>query len=273
VGINVPTTTTDWVTRYLEVLQIEHPRPSLEALTRLTRAHVLRIPFENITSILRRQAHGSGTLPAPDPEATLVRWGESGGGGVCFEIVSMVDRLLVGLGYRTYPVLAKITFPGSHQANLVELDGRRYLVDAGNGAPFLEPIELDGEVELRRAGLAWRFRPDTAPDTWIQDREIDGAWVPFCLYSLGPADPDVREAAFQRHQTIGQSWVVDNLVLTRSGEHEVWSLRDAELRHFTAEAKTVESVSTPADYSRLAATLFGLPALPIDRARAALAAR
>jgi N-hydroxyarylamine O-acetyltransferase len=269
----VETVSTDWLEAYLELLRVGHPRPDLSGLTRLTRAHVLRVPFENITSILRRQAHGPGPLPAPDPEATLARWRQAGGGGVCFEIVAMVDRLLVGLGYRTWPVLAQITFAGSHQANLVELDGRRYLVDAGNGAPFLEPIALDGEVQIRRAGLAWRFRPGPAPDAWVQDREIDGAWVPFCVYSLGPPDADVREAAFQRHHTPGQSWVVDKLVLTRSAEDEVWSLRDAELRHFTPEANTVEPISTPPDYARLAATLFGLPALPIDQARAALQAR
>jgi N-hydroxyarylamine O-acetyltransferase len=264
---------TDWVRCYLDLLEVEHAEPGLSALSRVTRAHVLGVPFENITSVLRREAHGDGPVPRPDPEATLERWRQRGGGGVCFEVAAMVDRLLVGLGYRTFPVLAQVTFPGSHQANLVDLDSGRYLVDAGNGAPFLEPIALDGTVEVHRAGLAWRFRPDTTPDVWIQDREIDGKWVPFCHYVLRPADPELREAAFQRHHTRGQSWVVDNLVLTRSAEHEVWSLRDNELRHFTPESKTVEPVSVPADYTRLAATRFGVPALPIDRARAALEER
>jgi arylamine N-acetyltransferase len=187
----------------------------------------------------------------------------------------MVDRLLTGLGYRTYPLVARITFDGSHQGNLVELDGRRYLVDVGNGAPFLEPIALAGPgVEVRQAGLAYRFRPDPASaETWIQDRGIDGDWVPFCHYALRAADPAVRESAYQRHHAVGQSWVVDNLVVTVSREDEVWSLRDTELRHFTTEGKTVEHLAPGTDYARLASDAFGLPALPIERARAALQAR
>jgi arylamine N-acetyltransferase len=158
-------------------------------------------------------------------------------------------------------------------ANLVELADARYLVDLGNGAPFLEPIPLDGEFEVRAAGLAYRFRPAPEPDYWIQDRWIDGTWAPFCRYLLGAPDPDVRETAYQRHHTIGQSWVVDALVLLVSSPDDVWSIRDHELRHFTADGKTVERVTDPGSYSALAASRFGLPDVPIDAARQALSAR
>jgi arylamine N-acetyltransferase len=258
---------------YLDLLQVEPAPPGLSALSRLTRAHVQRVPFENITSVLRRAAHGDGPVAALDSEAILEAWCARRGGGVCFEVAAMVDRLLRELGYTTHPVLAQITFPGSHQANLVELDGQRYLVDVGNGAPFPEPVALDGSVEVRQAGLSYRFRPHDAPDTWVQDRWVDGAWAQFSVYTLTPPDPAVREAAYQRHHTPGQSWVVDNLVLTCSGEDEVWSLRDTDLRHFTPAGKTLEHITEPAEYAHLAADVFGLPGLPIDRARAALADR
>lgn len=261
----------DWVQRYLDLLQVERAAPSLSALTRLTDAHVRRVPFENITSVLHRQAHGDGPVPALDPEATLQAWQAGRGGGVCFKIVDMFDRLLAGLGYRTHPVLGRITFPGSHQANLVELDARRYLLDVGNGSPFFEPIPLDAVIEVRQAGLAWRFRPDPDSDGWIQDRRLDDAWVPFCTYDLAPPDPAARAAAYQHHHLPGQSWVVDNLVLTRSLHDEVWVLRDDELRHFSLEGKTVERIQTAADYPRLVAEVFGLPDLPIASAVAALA--
>jgi arylamine N-acetyltransferase len=230
------------------------------------------VPFENITSLLRRQAHGDGPVGPLDPERILQAWCERRGGGVCFEVADMVDRLLSSLGYTTHPVLAQISFPGSHQANLVDLDGQRYLVDVGNGAPFPEPVALQGVVEVHHAGLSYRFRPDTSPARWVQDRSIDAEWVPFAVYALAPPDPTVREAAYQLHHTPGQSWVVDNLVLTGSGDEEVWSLRDTALRHFTRAGKTERSVA-PDEYARLAAEVFGLPGLPIDKARAALAAR
>src|SRR3954452_15994453 len=140
---------TTWTQRYLDLLGIDVPAPKLEGLRAITSVHPRRVPFENISSILRRRDRGvRGPVPPLDLDVLLEAWCARRGGGVCFEVASMVDRLLVELGYRTRLVLAQITFPGSHQATLVELDGQRFLVDVGNGAPFLEPIPLDGEFEL-----------------------------------------------------------------------------------------------------------------------------
>jgi arylamine N-acetyltransferase len=261
------------VQRYLDLLQVEVAASTLDALRQLTRAHLRRVPFENVSAILRRQAHGRAPVAPLDPDELLQAWCERRAGGVCFEIVAMLDRLLAGLGYVTHPVLAQISFPGSHQANLVELDGRRLLVDVGNGAPFPEPIPLDGTYEVRHAGLAYRFRPTPEPDRWVQDRWIDGEWVPFATYALAPPDPAVREDAYQRHHTPGQSWVVDNLVVTSCTSEQVWSLRDDVLRHFTPAGKRAEQILDPAQYARLAAELFDLPGLPIERAWRALQER
>lgn len=231
------------------------------------------MPFENISSILRRDAAGDRPVPPLDLDDVLDTWTERRAGGVCFEVTAMVDRLLTELGYRTHPVLAQISFPGSHGANLVDLDGQRWLVDVGNGAPFVEPIPLDNVFEVRHAGLAYRFRPGGGSDLWLQDRWIDGAWDPFCRYRLLPPDPVERETAYQLHHTIGQSWVVDALVLLVSSADEVWSLRGRELRHFTVDGKTVEQLTDSTNFPALAASTFDLPNLPIDAAREVLSAR
>jgi arylamine N-acetyltransferase len=259
-----------WVERYLALLGVEHSTPSPVALARLTRAHVGRVLFENVTSILRRQAHPTGPVPPVDPEAVLTGWEQGRGGGVCFEMTEMFGRLLVGLGYRAQPVLGDMRFPDAHQAVLVELDDRRYLADVGNGAPFFEPISLDAATEVRRAGLAYRFRPAEAAGGWVQDRLIAGAWEPFCHYHLRPADPAAREAAYQRHHTPGESWVVGDLTLIRLREGEIWALRQGQLSHFTVDGKWSEPVATPA-CARLAAEVFGMPGLPVDEAVRALA--
>jgi len=244
----------------------------LEALGRLTRAHLTSVPFESVTSILRRRARPEGPVPPLDPDELLQGWEERRGGGLCFEIVEMFSRLLVALGYRAEPVLGFITFLGHHQAILVEIDGRRLLVDGG-GAPFFEPIPLDRVSEVRRAGLAYGFRPDEAAENCVQDRWIDGAWAPFCRYELQQPDPQTREAAYQRHHTPGQSWVVDNLRLIRCAEEEVYALRDGQLTHYTPDGKRTEQVTGKTAHMRVAAEVFGLPGLPIDQALEALAER
>ena len=86
--------------------------------------------------------------------------------------------------------------------------------------------------------------------------------------------PEEREAAYQRHHTPGQSWVVDELRLIRCEDDAVLVLRGTEFSHFTPAGKRTEHVAHPADYVRLAREAFRLPALPMEegvRAWAALA--
>jgi N-hydroxyarylamine O-acetyltransferase len=264
-----------WLDAYLAFLGLQHEPPTLDFLRKLNRAHVSRVPFENVTSILRRAQAGETRVPPLDRQAELQAWIGRRGGGVCFEVVDMLGALLEGLGFKTHSVLATISFAGSHQANVVELaGGARYLVDAGNGAPFFEPIPISDDtraVEVSHAGLAYRFRAaEDRPDHLVQDRWIDGAWKPFCTYDLAPASDAGRAEAYRRHHIRGQSWVVDNLTLVRPTDDSVWALRDDRLTHHSARGKTVTSLTAPADYARAAADLFDVPAAPVDAALAAL---
>ena len=249
--------------RYLALLGVELRGPDRSALAELTRAQVLSVPFENVTSLLRRRTHPGQPVPPVDPEEILARWEGRGGGGVCFELAYLFGRLLCALGYRVQSVLGQITFPGSHQALIVRLGDADLLVDVGNGAPFFEPIPLGEPFEVRRAGLAYRFSLDVAGAVAVQDRWIEGKWTRFCRYELRPADPRIRAAAYQRHHKLGETWVTGSLTLIRCTEEEVLLLRDEELTRFTAGGKRTERVAGSDDYSRLAAEAFGLPALPI----------
>ena len=262
----------EWVGRYLALLGIDHPAPSFEMLTRLTRAQVRTIPFTNVPAILRRSAHPAGPVPPIDHDALLESWERHRGGGVCFELAEMFSRLLVALGYHAYSMLAQISFPGSHQAVVVELDGRAYLAEVSNGAPFFEPIPLDRAVEIRRVGLVYRFRPGETAGSWVQERLIKGSWEPFCRYDLRPPHPSEREAAYQRHHTPGESWVVDDLRLVQCREDAVLALRNGQLTRFTPEGKVDETVTADAA-TRVVAEVFGMPDVPVAAAVEALTER
>jgi arylamine N-acetyltransferase len=208
-------------------------------------------------------------VPPIDGDEILAGWEQGRCGGVCFEAAELFGRLIRALGYRVGPTMGLISFPGSHQALVVELGGTRYLVDAANGAPLLEPIPLHGNVEVRRAGLAYRFRPGAVATEWLQERFIDGAWVLFCRYSLEPASRAEQEAAYQRHHTPGETWVTGSLTLIRCEERAVFVLRDAEFSHYTEGGKTREQVSEFSRYAELAREVFRLPGLPVADGMAA----
>src|SRR3954454_4028017 len=178
----------DWTARYLALLGVEHPAPSLDALTRLVRAHVLTVPFENITALLRRRDQPDGPVPPMDLDALLETWERRAGGGICFEQAAMFSRLLESLGYDLYVALAQVSLPNGHQAIHVTLDGRRYLVDLGTGGPIFQPIPLDAlPYEIRQNGVGYRFRWGDEPDQLLRDALIQGEWSVGCRYRLRPA--------------------------------------------------------------------------------------
>jgi N-hydroxyarylamine O-acetyltransferase len=267
-----------WTARYLSLLGVEREAPSLQALTRLVRAHVLAVPFENVTALLRRRDHPTGPAPSPDPLALLGAWERRSGGGVCFDITAMVLPLLRSLGYQAYLILGHISGPFGHQAIVVHLEGHRYLVDLGNGAPLFAPIPLDGVSEVHRHGLGFRFRPsDQQPrvaggEEWIRDRLSEDGWVQGCRYELQPAAAVDRDAGYQHHLTPGTTWVLGTLTMTRSTTEAVYSLRDDTLTQYTEGGKETTTLSDPAEYRRIATEIYGLPSLPVDEGLAVRAA-
>jgi arylamine N-acetyltransferase len=259
--------TSQWTRRYLSLLQVEPLRPGIEQLTRLVHAHVLAIPFENVTALLRRRNHPKGPVPAPDPMDLLEHWERRSGGGLCFEICTMLVQLLTALGYQAHIVLGQISLPNGHQAVHVKLDGASYLLDLGNGAPIFEAIRLGGpSVEVHRHGLSYRFRIGDEAHILFQDRMLDGKWSTHCRYDLRPASDVDRNSGYQHHHTPNASWMTGTLTMVRSTLGEVFALRDNTLSHYTAEGKTVETVTHPADFRRLADEVFGLPLLPVEDA-------
>jgi arylamine N-acetyltransferase len=266
--------------RYLALLDIPREAPSISALGRLIRAHIATVPFENVASILRRRDHpGDGPVPPLDLDAMLATWEARANGGVCFDITAMLLRLLTDLGYPAAPVLARIGDPGPgfwlgrHQALLVTVGGDRFLVDAGNGSPFYDPIPLDGVTEFRLAGLGFRFRADEQPGVWTQDRLIDGAWAPFCRYDLQPADDASRDAAYQNHHRVTESWVASSLFLIHCGDLAVHVVRDDQVTRYGPDGKQAWQLASDAEAEQLAEDVFKLPGLRIAEARQALARR
>ena len=254
-----------WARRYLDHLHLEEGLPTLDWLSRFTEAHIRTVPFENITALLRVMlVQDDEPVPPVDIEQLLDRWEHGEGGGVCFDITTMVGALLPQLGYEAYEVQGTIAFPGSHQAVVVNLPEGPHMVDVGCGAPLPAPIPLDRVSEYRRAGLAYRFRPGLATMTFVQDRLIEGQWAPFCEYDLRPADPAAREAAYQRHNTPGETWVLRSIVVVRFPEDgDVLQVGGGHFTRHTEAGKQSRTLTGRADYIRTVREEMGLPHLPI----------
>lgn len=261
-----------WVARYLALLEVEQAQPTMDFLRALTRAHFREVGFENITSQLRRAATPAGPVPPLDHEVMLGNWEAKRGGGVCYELAWMFGRLLEGLGFDVTYAQGQISFPGSHQALVVTVEGERFLVDMGCGAPLFAPIPLHEVTEIRHAaGLGYRFVPDNDGIGVWQERFIEEQWKPFCHYDLRPASEADRDVAYQRHHTYGESWVLNGPRMIRCDADRVATYGSGELVIHTADGKQAEDVGDQADYLHLATNIFRLPDLPIAEAVAARA--
>jgi arylamine N-acetyltransferase len=264
--------TNDWLETYLSLLGVNGRTPTLETLTELARAHK-RVVFSNAASLQRKAATPTGAVPDMDNSTTLEAWQSEGSGGVCYEVATMLEGLLDGLGFESYNVLGEIFEPRAHQANIVTVEGKRYLLDLGNGAPFIEPIPIDdGPYEIDFAGLGYRFDRQGSDGRLVQSRHIDGAWQPFALYEGEAAKPTERAEAFQLHHELpARSFVMASFTLVQVRDGDLLAVRDHTFNHYKPSGRTTREVHGVDAYRGLIRDEFNLPDYPVDEALAAWA--
>jgi N-hydroxyarylamine O-acetyltransferase len=131
----------DLIARFLKVLAIPERKPSYEALTELVTAYMMRIPFENVSKLYYMKRYGLRRLP--DVEQYIDGIERYSFGGTCYSNNYNLHLLLTHLGYNTMLCGADMNNPDDHLVNIVSLNGREFVVDAGYAAPFMEPLPRD----------------------------------------------------------------------------------------------------------------------------------
>ncbi len=139
--MSAPTLAPEFVHRYLSVLGASPQKPSLAALRELVAAHLTRIPFENLSKLYNRKHHGLTRMTPIDLYLDGIERYRFG--GTCYSNNFHFCTLLAALGYDVQLCGADMTKPDVHLVILAALDNRQYLIDAGYGAPFLEPLPRD----------------------------------------------------------------------------------------------------------------------------------
>jgi N-hydroxyarylamine O-acetyltransferase len=227
---------------YLRRLGLEPESPAVDALGRLHRAHVERIPFETAWIHM-------GERRDVDPVASVRRIAHDGRGGYCFNLNGALSALLGALGYDVTLHMGGVYGPsgrgvdplGNHLALVVHglptdaNPGGDWYVDAGLGDALYEPMPLAaGESDQGpfRYGLApvqgeidgWDLTHDPKGSfAGMVFRSAPAAIEDFAAWnehlSTSPDSGFVRTITFQRRDATGTD-VVRGLVLRRI-EHDV----------------------------------------------------
>lgn len=158
--------------------------PSLDTLGAIQLRHAEAIPFENLNPLM-------GWPVLLDVEPLQQKMVRDGRGGYCFEQNLLLKHALDALGFRVTGLAARVLWnqpeglvpPRSHMLLLVDLDDRRYIVDAGFGGVTLTgPLRLEAGIE--QATPHEPFRLVEADDEFIEQVKIGDHWVSLYRFNL-----------------------------------------------------------------------------------------
>lgn len=261
---------------YLARLGTEAEPPSVDALFRLHRAHVERVPYETLWIQL-------GQRWGIDAAASAARIARSRGGGYCFHLNGALSELLGSLGYQVTLHVGGVHGPDgateaemtNHLVLIVEglatdanPEGRWY-VDAGLGDALHEPVPLlGGSYDQGPFRLLLSATPGAVGD-WHLAHDPAGGFAGMAWRSA----PIEMDAFTDRHawlSTSPDSGFVRVLTAQRRDSRGVDILRGLSLRRIGVGA-TESTLSNPTELTAALADLFGLDLGRIDPAqRAAL---
>jgi N-hydroxyarylamine O-acetyltransferase len=174
------------IAAYLKRINYGGPlAPTAETLRQLQVAHLLSVPFENLS------IHSGEPIILTD-EALFAKIVVRRRGGFCYELNGLFAALLRALGFEVAMLSAGVISPGGefgpefdHMALLVTL-GERWLADVGFGDSFRKPLLLDKRAEQVQVGSAYRI--DAAGDDRLilMRRDNGGEWSAQYRFSLEP---------------------------------------------------------------------------------------
>lgn len=125
----------------MALLGISRSKPDIQLLATILRAHLARIPFENISKLYYWKTAGRNQLM--DLAQYLDGIEQYHFGGTCYENNYHLHELLVYLGYDAVLRGADMSAPDVHLINLVRVEGREFVADIGYAAPFQAPLPRD----------------------------------------------------------------------------------------------------------------------------------
>ena len=204
-----------------------HVTPTPGTLRALQLAHLLTVPFENLS------IHSNEPIVLNE-DALFTKIVNDRRGGFCYECNGLFAGLLRALGFDVKMLAAGVgradgTFGPrfDHMTLMVTLDDR-WLVDVGFGDSFLEPLLLDSRSE--QAQGTRRFRIEAHHDDLIMSSyNEEGHWQPQYRFDLEPHEfPDYEETS-RYHQTSPESHFTKGVICSRATSDGRITLSDMRL--------------------------------------------
>ena len=231
--------------RYLNILGVERTEPVWDKLAEITSAHLVTIPFENVSKIY--QVYIQQNRKFSDLKEYLDTIENNQLGGTCFTNNYFLNLLLIHLGFQARICSANISVPGarpdSHMVNVVQIDGREVVVDVGYGAPFWHPFYCDSKSDVEQifASDKYVLKPkdkdgNSKLDVYHKDQIVHG----YLLKSQPKTLHDFKEVIEFSYSDKGT--FLNRLVFVKFYQGTYVALRNNKLTETTQESSKVTTL-------------------------------
>lgn len=244
---------------YLERINYRGPLSATpETLRALQVAHLLAVPFENLS------IHAREPITLGD-EALFAKIVERGRGGFCYEANGLFAASLRALGFDVAMLSAEVARAGGgfgppfdHMALAVTLEDR-WLADVGFGDSFREPLRLDERGEQRQGGRAYRILTDGPYLVLSQRSGGDGEWEAQYRFTLQPHEYGDYAEMCRYHQTSPESHFTKARVCSRATEDGRVTLSEMRLITTSRDGGRQErALTSQEEYAQILREHFGI---------------
>lgn len=234
--------------------------PTAETLRALQVAHLLTVPFENLS------IH-AGKAITLETESLYKKIVGRGRGGFCYEANGLFAALLRELGFQVEMISAEVARADGggygpdfdHMALIVSLE-EKWLVDVGFGDSFREPLLLDEPGEQMQGRHAYQIIPEGQKLVLMQREEGGGEWKAQYRFTLRPREFADYAEMCRFHQTSPQSHFTQRRVCSRVTE-DGGRITLSEMRFITtlnSGERREQILNSPAEYDAILREHFGI---------------
>ena len=228
-----------------------------ETLRRLQVAHLLTVPFENLS------IHANEPIVLDD-ESLFTKIVSRRRGGFCYEANGLFAALLRELGFKVTMLSAEVANAAGefgpafdHMALMVELD-QRWLADVGFGDSFLEPLLLDERGEQVQGNGAYRI-DQQGSNLLLMRRDGDDEWKAQYRFSLEPHKFADYEEMCRYHQTSPESHFTQGRICSLATKDGRISLSEMRLITTSNDGRRQEqTLATDEEYAANLREHFGV---------------
>lgn len=230
--------------------------PTAETLRALQVAHLLTVPFENLS------IH-AGEPILLEEDALFTKIVDRRRGGFCYEVNGLFAGLLRALGFDVAMLAAGVAKkeggfgPQFDHMTLMVTLADRWLADVGFGDSFLEPLLLDERAEQVQGTRS--FRLDSAGPYLILLRRDGGDWEAQYRFTLQPYTFADYEEMCRFHQTSPDSHFTKGRICSlATGDGRV-TLSDMRLITTSSpQLRDERALATHEEYDQVLHDQFGI---------------